>query len=541
MTECKPGLCVLITNAFIRDWTGSEIYVRDVAMELIKRGYKPIVYSPYIGELAVEFRKKSIPVVTDLNSIGVKPDLIHGQHHLEMMTALAHFPGTPAVFFCHGWLPWEETPPFHPRIIRYVTVSDALHDRLVYECGIPAEKVTTILNSVDLERFRPRPPLPAAPRRALVFNSHALESNILGIVREACDHNDIVLDVMGYSTGNEFKSPEALLGKYDIIFAVGRSALEGLATGAAVICCGLEGAGQLVTTQNMERLRRNNFGIRILDRPLNTEILSAEIQRYDPLDAQKVSQYVRGTAGLGSMVDQILGVYTDTLNGWLKNYPQDPTAEILAFSTYLKEISDKVNQAMAERDFANERARVLQAQVMEKELSMQAPTAKVAEKEQSGQLLTAKLAEIINSKAWKIALLLRRIQVWIAPPNGRRARGLQRLYKLFVFSIINFNRNRKLDIDMALIRTSGLFDENWYLSNNPDVVAAKIDPVRHYLLFGGFEGRDPGPQFSSNWYLATYDDVRKAGINPLHLYLKSGRKEGRATQAAQVVHMLSNQ
>jgi len=360
MTEIKPGLCVLITNAFIRDWSGSELYVRDVAIEIIKRGHKPIVYSPRIGELAEVLRRKSIPVVKDLNSIRVKPDLIHGQHHLETMTALSRFPETPAVFFCHGWLPWEETPPFHPRIIQYVTVSDALHDRLVFECGIPAEKITTILNSVDLERFRSRPPLPAIPNRALVFNSQANEANILGIAREACSQNGIALDAIGYGSGNPSFYPETRLGNYDIIFAVGRAALEGLAIGAAVICCGLEGSSQMVTTQNLEWLRRNNFGIRVLNLPLTADFLSAEIKHYDPLDALKVSREIRATAGLSGMVDQILSVYTTTLNIWAKNHRQDFVAESLAFSAYLKGISDKVDQAIAESNLAHDRARILQ-------------------------------------------------------------------------------------------------------------------------------------------------------------------------------------
>src|SRR5574341_1404935 len=323
MAEIKAGLCVLVTNAFIENWSGSELYVRDVAAELIKRGHRPIVYSPRIGKLAEELGRKSIPVVKDLDFVGVKPDLIHGQHHLETMTALSRFPGTPAVFFWPGWLPWEETPPFHPRIIQYVTVSDALRDRLVYECGIPAEKITTILNSVDLESFRPRLPLPGIPTRALVFNSRVNEANILSIVREACAHHGIVMDAMGYGSNNPSFEPEVQLGSYDIIFAVGRAALEGLAIGAAVICCGPEGAGQMVTTQNLERLRRNNFGIRVLNRPLTVDVLSAEIQHYDPSDALEVSRKVRATAGLSDMVDQILAVYNIALNG-VENRKQDP-------------------------------------------------------------------------------------------------------------------------------------------------------------------------------------------------------------------------
>ncbi len=86
-------------------------------------------------------------------------------------------------------------------------------------------------------------------------------------------------------------------------------------------------------------------------------------------------------------------------------------------------------------------------------------------------------------------------------------------------------RNRK---DSHIIRSSGLFDEAWYLANNPDVDQSKIDPILHYLHYGGFEGRDPGPNFSGTWYLNTYHDVRNAGVNPLIHYLSHGRSEGRA-------------
>ena len=51
--------------------------------------------------------------------------------------------------------------------------------------------------------------------------------------------------------------------------------------------------------------------------------------------------------------------------------------------------------------------------------------------------------------------------------------------------------------DLWLLRSSGLFDKDWYLAKNPDVANAKVDPVSHYLHHGGFEGRDPGPNFSS--------------------------------------------
>jgi O-antigen biosynthesis protein len=77
-----------------------------------------------------------------------------------------------------------------------------------------------------------------------------------------------------------------------------------------------------------------------------------------------------------------------------------------------------------------------------------------------------------------------------------------------------------------MLRSSRLFDKDWYLSNNPDVAQAKADPLWHYLFKGGFEGRDPSPDFSSSWYLNAYEDVKLARVNPLVHYSRLGKKRG---------------
>jgi hypothetical protein len=56
-------------------------------------------------------------------------------------------------------------------------------------------------------------------------------------------------------------------------------------------------------------------------------------------------------------------------------------------------------------------------------------------------------------------------------------------------------RSLALLYNLYLLRKSGLYDEIWYLNNNPDVAQAKINPSIHYLRNGGFEGRDPSPHF----------------------------------------------
>jgi chromosome segregation ATPase len=114
--------------------------------------------------------------------------------------------------------------------------------------------------------------------------------------------------------------------------------------------------------------------------------------------------------------------------------------------------------------------------------------------------VTAEREAIVSSRSWRLTAPVRRLT------GGRRTTPETR------------------------VRTSGLFDADWYLATYPDVAAAGIDPLAHYLEHGASEGRDPGPGFSSRAYLARYPDVAEAGLNPLMHYLEFGRIEGREPQ-----------
>lgn len=330
-------LRVLITNHSLAAHTGSELYVRDLALALQDRGDCPVVYSPVLGHLAEALRRATIPVVDDVDRVAEPPDLIHGQHHLETMTALLRFPGTPALFVCHGWLPPDEAPPRFPRILRYVAVDDTCRDRLTLEHGIPPEQVRVILNFVDLERFRPRGPLPECPRRALVFSNYASEETHLPPIREACVRAGIELEVIGLASGRPSREPEAVLGDYDLVFAKGRAALEALAVGAAVVLCDATGCGPLVTTANLPGLRRLNFGIRALRHPATPELLGAEIARYDPDDAATASRRIREEAGRESAVTDLLALYEEVLEAYAGT-TDDPAAEGQAAAAYLRSL-----------------------------------------------------------------------------------------------------------------------------------------------------------------------------------------------------------
>ncbi len=72
-----------------------------------------------------------------------------------------------------------------------------------------------------------------------------------------------------------------------------------------------------------------------------------------------------------------------------------------------------------------------------------------------------------------------------------------------------------------------VFDGAWYGGRYPDVMRTGIDPLRHFILHGAAEGRDPNRWFDSTWYRAQYADVAASGMNPLLHYLQSGAAERR--------------
>ena len=242
------GLRVLLTNHNLGARAGSELYVRDLATALLDCGHTPIVFSTRLGEVAAELRAATVPVVDRLSDVGEPPDVIHGQHHIDTMIALSWFSTVPAVYVCHGWIPWEETPPRHSRIKRYVAVDETCRDRIECESGIPRSAVEVLLNFVDLQRFQPRGPLPAVPKRALIFSNQAAVEGWSESIREACARRGIQLDVRGVACGTAVDRPEDILGDYDVVFAKGRAALEAMAVGTAVILCDGVGAGGLVTS-----------------------------------------------------------------------------------------------------------------------------------------------------------------------------------------------------------------------------------------------------------------------------------------------------
>lgn len=306
-------LRVLITNNTLAGRAGSELYVRDLALALLARGHRPVALSMHPGAVAAELRAATVPAIDHPRRLGEPPDIIHAHHHLDTAIALCAFPDAPAVYVCHGWAPWEEAPPRLARIRRYLAVDEVCRERLVAEHGFAPAEVEVLPNFVDLARFTPRPPLPAAPRRALLFANSARGDGYAAAVAAACGQCEVELDVCGAGVGRPVEAPEAILGRYDVVFAKARAALEAMAVGCAVILCDESGAGPLVTADRFDELRPLNFGVRTLRHAHAAEYLAGQLRHYDAADAAAVCARVRAVAGMDAAIDRLVALYAEVV------------------------------------------------------------------------------------------------------------------------------------------------------------------------------------------------------------------------------------
>jgi hypothetical protein len=305
---------ILITNVELETRSGTPLYVRDLALELRRTGHEPVVYTKKVGAIAHELEKQGVPVITRLHKVRATPDVIHCHHTIPARDALRRFPRTPAISVCHDHTSFYDRVIIDPQIRRYFGVSRLCVARLV-SAGLAPERAELLPNFVDTRRFIARVALPATPKRALVFSNYARRGTHLPAVADACRQAGLDLDVIGEGVGNPCAAPEWVLGRYDIVFAKARAAMEAIATGAAVVLCDFGGVGPAVTSENFWPLRAMNFGFESLVDPLTAESVLRQIDHYDPLDAARVGAKLRSVANLRDAVGNLCAIYSEVASG----------------------------------------------------------------------------------------------------------------------------------------------------------------------------------------------------------------------------------
>ncbi len=314
------SLRVLFATSSLADLAGTEVYTRDMALELRRLGHTPVVYASRLGRVSDELARAGILVTGTPRKLHFQPDIIHGHHYHETWAAIRRYRDTPAIFICHDHFHWSAAPLIHSRVLRYLGVSELCLARLS-KSGVPEDKIRQAFNFVDTRRFGPRQPLPPKPRRALLFSNYARTDTYAPAIAEACRRAGLELTIVGSGVSNPVERPEEILGRYDIVFGKAKCAMEAMAVGTAVILCDCGGVGPMVTSRNFDELRPLNFGYQALTEPHTPEVIMRRIEQYDPLDAAAVRDLLRAAAGLDTAAQTLVRSYQEVIAEYRERRP----------------------------------------------------------------------------------------------------------------------------------------------------------------------------------------------------------------------------
>jgi hypothetical protein len=178
-------LKVMLSCLFFRNFTGSELYVFELAKSLIKLNCSVTVVSQIGGPLTDMAKKLGIKCLSFEESPGfkigdgkwgfetpegVKPstpnmmyrvsevdyDIIHIQHKPVAERILNMYPELPKICAVHSEVISLEDPIKDPTIKKYIAIRPEIKTHIVNKFEISEEMVDVIYNPVDNEKFNPK-------------------------------------------------------------------------------------------------------------------------------------------------------------------------------------------------------------------------------------------------------------------------------------------------------------------------------------------------------------------------------------------------
>lgn len=175
-------LNVLISCLFFKNFTGSELYVYELARNLLNENCNVTVVSDINGPLAKMATNLGIKVFSINEPPGFKLgdgkwglntdkgfevskenmlykisevnyDVIHTQHKPITEPICNLYPDIPKLCTIHSEVISEEEPILHPSIKKYVAIRPSIADYIENNFSVPSEDIVVIRNPIDEKRF----------------------------------------------------------------------------------------------------------------------------------------------------------------------------------------------------------------------------------------------------------------------------------------------------------------------------------------------------------------------------------------------------
>ncbi|KKU54744.1 MAG: WsbH [Candidatus Moranbacteria bacterium GW2011_GWE1_49_15] len=305
---------ILIVTHYLDNFAGSELFTKELAERLAKKSHKIFVYAPFLGKVSDSMKNKGIDIVSDLKNISLeKIDVIHAQHNVTAILVRSVFPNTPMVFMSHGVVPeLEQSPSIDIGISRYIAVSEEVKENLL-KSNISEDKIDIVRNFVDTEKFCCRNKINKKPKKVLVISNHYTDE-VRSNIEKACEELKIFVEHVGLPN-NPTDDVAGAINRSDIVFTLGRGALEAMSCERNVIVYDVHGADGFINEENFFDYRKKNFSGRTNSINFSKSELKEEIGKYDPNLGLKLRNVVRKENEIEFIVSRLEKIYENALNG----------------------------------------------------------------------------------------------------------------------------------------------------------------------------------------------------------------------------------
>ena len=146
---------ILIGCLLFREFTGSEMYVYELAKGLLKENYEVSIVSPNIGGRLTDIAISEGIKVYNFTTLPKNHqfDLIHCQHVPVTQQLIKLYPTTKKICTIHSEVNQLENPVQHSTIFNYIAIRPEIKNHLIKNFGIPENQIEVIYNPIDDTRF----------------------------------------------------------------------------------------------------------------------------------------------------------------------------------------------------------------------------------------------------------------------------------------------------------------------------------------------------------------------------------------------------
>jgi len=403
---------ILIATHHLFRGAGTETYVHTLATALARRDHEVTVYSPFVGASADDICRSGIAVTDDIGSLRHEFFSVAHVHHNVIATQVrATLPDVPIVWLRHGLMAELERP---PTFVPEVTLGIA-RERARPLTADEGHEVSVVPNPIDTDFYAPGRPIRPQPKTAVVITHH-LSPTAWSTIEPACRTLDVEVHHVGLPDNlvDDVREP---IDQADIVFAVGRTALEAGSMARAVLIHDHHGCDGWLDRSNYDDAAEFAFsGHRSWRLPSAEELAQLISDEYSTEKGREAREVVLEHHALDVVVPELERHYRRAIEiGRANGARPVALAPTLAeqFAFYQREIRvlrAAVEALTAGQTTSEAKLAQTQAELGRSDREVDALRARVAS-------ISAELERVYASKSWRLTKPLRQLRA-----IGRRSR-----------------------------------------------------------------------------------------------------------------------